>query len=59
MLVKKLKMLPIECIVRGYITGSGWKSYKENGTVCGIQLPENLQESENYLNQFLLLLQSC
>ena len=46
MLVKKLKMLPVECIVRGYITGSGWKSYKENGTVCGIQLPENLQESE-------------
>ncbi len=46
MLVKKLKMLPVECIVRGYITGSGWKSYKENGTVCGITLPENLQESE-------------
>ena len=46
MLVKKLKMLPVECIVRGYITGSGWKSYKENGTVCGIRLPENLQESE-------------
>ena len=37
---KKLKMLPIECIVRGYITGSGWASYKENGTVCGIKLPE-------------------
>lgn len=46
MLVKKLQMLPIECIVRGYITGSGWKSYKENGTVCGITLPEGLQESE-------------
>lgn len=46
MLVKKLRMLPIECIVRGYITGSGWKSYKENGTVCGITLPEGLQESE-------------
>lgn len=43
---KKLKMLPIECIVRGYITGSGWASYKENGTVCGIKLPEGLQESE-------------
>ena len=42
---KKLKMLPIECIVRGYITGSGWASYKENGTVCGIKLPEGLQES--------------
>jgi len=46
MLVKKLKMLPVECIVRGYITGSGWKSYKENGTVCGISLPTSLQESE-------------
>lgn len=46
MLVKKLKMLPIECIVRGYITGSGWKSYQENGTVCGITLPEGLQKSE-------------
>ena len=43
---KKLKMLPIECIVRGYITESGWASYKENGTVCGIKLPEGLQESE-------------
>ncbi len=46
MLVKKLEMLPIECIVRGYITGSGWASYKENGTVCGIQLPEGLLESQ-------------
>ena len=43
---KKLTMLPIECIVRGYITGSGWGSYKKNGTVCGIVLPEGLQESE-------------
>lgn len=46
MLVKKLKMVPIECIVRGYITGSGWKSYQENGTVCGITLPAGLQESQ-------------
>lgn len=46
MLVKKLKMIPIECIVRGYITGSGWKSYKENSSVCGIKLPSGLQESE-------------
>ena len=45
MLCKKLTMLPIECIVRGYITGSGWKSYQENGTVCGIKLPEGLTES--------------
>lgn len=43
---RKLEMLPIECIVRGYITGSGWKSYQENGTVCGIKLPEGLKESE-------------
>ena len=40
---KKLTMLPIECIVRGYITGSGWASYKENGTVCGISLPGGLR----------------
>ena len=45
MMCKKLEMLPIECIVRGYITGSGWASYKENGTVCGIKLPDGLQES--------------
>ena len=43
---KKLHMIPMECIVRGYITGSGWESYKENGTICGIKLPEGLQESE-------------
>ncbi len=46
MKVKKLSMLPIECIVRGYITGSGWESYKKNGTVCGIKLPEGLIESD-------------
>ena len=45
MMCRKLKMLPIECIVRGYITGSGWNSYQENGTVCGITLPEGLKES--------------
>ena len=46
MMCKKLTMLPIECIVRGYITGSGWASYQENGTVCGITLPEGLVESD-------------
>jgi phosphoribosylaminoimidazole-succinocarboxamide synthase len=46
MKVKKLEMLPVECIVRGYITGSGWASYQENGTVCGIKLPEGLKESD-------------
>ena len=43
---KKLEMLPIECIVRGYITGSGWASYQETGKVCGSELPEGLQESQ-------------
>ncbi len=46
MLCRKLKMLPIECIVRGYITGSGWVSYQKNGTVCGIRLPAGLKECE-------------
>ena len=46
MMCRKLNMLPVECIVRGYITGSGWASYCENGTVCGIRLPEGLKESE-------------
>ena len=46
MLCKKLRMLPIECIVRGYITGSGWESYQKSGLVCGIPLPEGLQECE-------------
>ena len=46
MLCRKLKMLPIECIVRGYITGSGWESYKKNGTVCSIKLPEGLRECD-------------
>ena len=41
--VKRLKALPIEAIVRGYLVGSGWKEYKEKGTVCGISLPANLQ----------------
>ena len=43
--VKKLKALPIEAIVRGYLVGSGWKEYKQKGTVCGIQLPSGLQEA--------------
>ncbi len=46
MLVKKAKPLPVECVVRGYISGSGWKSYQESGIVCGIKLPDGLQESE-------------
>ena len=45
MLVKKAQTIPIECVVRGYLTGSGKKTYDENGTVCGIQLPEGLTEA--------------
>ena len=46
MLVRKTEPLAIECVVRGYISGSGWKSYQQDGTVCGIQLPSGLKESE-------------
>ena len=46
MMCRKLTMLPIECIVRGYITGSGWASYQKDGTVCGLKLPEGLQASQ-------------
>lgn len=46
MMVRKLEMMPVECIVRGYITGSGWSSYQKDGTVCGIVLPEGLKESD-------------
>lgn len=46
MKTQKLEMIPIECIVRGYITGSGWESYKKDGTICGIRLPEGLEECE-------------
>lgn len=46
MLVKKADPLPVECIVRGYISGSGWSSYRKTGQVCGIQLPEGLRESD-------------
>ncbi|MHC4232218.1 MAG: phosphoribosylaminoimidazolesuccinocarboxamide synthase [Planctomycetota bacterium] len=46
MLVKKTKVLPVECIVRGYITGSGWKEYQREGTVCGIELPGGLKQCQ-------------
>jgi len=46
MVVQKLQMLPVECVVRGYITGSGWSDYQATGKVSGIELPEGLQESE-------------
>ena len=48
MLVKKAEIFPIECIVRGYISGSAWKSYQKDGSVCGIKLPEGLKESDKF-----------
>jgi len=45
MLVKKAKVLPVECVVRGYLAGSGWAEYQRSGTVCGIKLPQGLKES--------------
>jgi phosphoribosylaminoimidazole-succinocarboxamide synthase len=44
--VRKLDMYPVECVVRGYLSGSGWREYRDSGTVCGIELPEGLSESE-------------
>jgi phosphoribosylaminoimidazole-succinocarboxamide synthase len=46
MVVRKLKMLPVECVVRGYLSGSGWKDYQRTGAVSGIQLPPGLRESD-------------
>ena len=46
MVVKKAELIPLECIVRGYISGSGWKDYVKNGTICGIKLPDDLVESD-------------
>ncbi|MCZ6746817.1 MAG: phosphoribosylaminoimidazolesuccinocarboxamide synthase [Acidobacteria bacterium] len=46
MLVKKLEMFPVECVVRGYLAGSGWKEYQQKGTVCGISLPEDLRQAD-------------
>jgi len=48
MLVKKAEVFPIECIVRGYISGSAWKSYQKDGTVCGIKLRKGMKESEKF-----------
>src|ERR687887_170505 len=46
MRVQKLEMYPVECVVRGYLSGSGWKEYRESGALCGIELPDGLQESD-------------
>lgn len=48
MLVKKTKVIPIECIVRGYLSGSAWSSYTKDGTVCGVKFPAGLQESDQF-----------
>jgi len=46
MLVRKLEMFPVECVARGYLAGSGWKEYRQQGTVCGLPLPEGLQQAD-------------
>ena len=46
MLVRKARMIEVECVARGYLSGSGWKEYRAQGTVCGIRLPKGLAESE-------------
>jgi phosphoribosylaminoimidazole-succinocarboxamide synthase len=46
MLVKRAKMFPVECVVRGYLSGSGWKDYQQTGSICGIELPAGLRESD-------------
>jgi phosphoribosylaminoimidazole-succinocarboxamide synthase len=46
MLVKKAKTIPVECVVRGYLSGSGWKEYQQSRSICGIKLPEGLRESD-------------
>src|SRR3954466_3462629 len=46
MIVRRADMVPIECVVRGYLSGSGWKEYQENGAICGINLPTGLHESD-------------
>jgi len=48
MLVKKAELIPLECIVRGYISGSGWNDYKKTGNICGIKLPEGMKESQKF-----------
>lgn len=48
MLVKKAELIPLECIVRGYISGSGWNDYKKTGSICGIKIPEEMKESQKF-----------
>src|SRR4030065_1905873 len=46
MLVKRTQVIPIECVVRGYLSGSGWKEYKTTGKICGLKIPKGLKESD-------------
>ena len=46
MLVRKTQVVPVECVVRGYLAGSGWKEYRQQGTVCGLRLPTGMKESQ-------------
>src|ERR1700744_2773162 len=57
MLVKRAQMFPVECVVRGYLSGSGWKDYQSTGAVCGIPLPKGLRDQTNCLSQSSLLRQ--
>ena len=50
-LCRKTQVVPIECVVRGYLSGSGWAEYRKSGTVCGIRLPDGLQESSSCRNR--------
>src|SRR5512137_2987492 len=52
MLVRKVQVLPIECVVRGYLAGSGWKEYQKSGTVCGVKLPAGLKQRQNLPQPF-------
>jgi phosphoribosylaminoimidazole-succinocarboxamide synthase len=50
-LARKLAMLPVECVARGYLAGSGWKEYREHGSICGVPLPAGLRESDRFPNR--------
>ncbi|MFN0117814.1 MAG: phosphoribosylaminoimidazolesuccinocarboxamide synthase [Elusimicrobiota bacterium] len=54
MLVKKTRAIPIECVVRGYLAGSGWKEYQQSRSICGIPLPPGLRESEQLPNPIFM-----
>jgi phosphoribosylaminoimidazole-succinocarboxamide synthase len=59
MLVKRARMIPIECVARGYLSGSGWKEYRSGGTVCGISLPDGLMESDRLPELTISVYEHC